>query len=125
MSFNKRYVRKEMILNKIDDVSYIFRLFNSDILIMDDWSNNFLKNFNYNFESFDKVRKQLIDGVDYNDNYKKLFNLSNIFINLKTDPTLVDVKLTYDSLNKEIPNIELCELIESSIKLIDDYYSKK
>jgi hypothetical protein len=125
MSFNKRYVRKEMILNKIDDVSYIFRLFNSDILIMDDWSNNFLKNFNYNCESLDKVRKQLIDGVDYNDNYKKLFNLSNIFINLKTDPTLVDVKLTYDSLNKEIPNIELCELIESSIKLIDDYYSKK
>jgi len=125
MSFNKRYVRKEMILNKIDDVSYIFRLFNSDILIMDDWSNNFLKNFNYNCESLDKVRKQLIDGGDYNDNYKKLFNLSNIFINLKTDPTLVDVKLTYDSLNKEIPNIELCELIESSIKLIDDYYSKK
>lgn len=125
MSFNKRYVRKEMILNKIDDVSYIFRLFKSDILIMDDWSNNFLKNFNYNCESLDKVRKQLIDGVDYNDNYKKLFNLSNIFINLKTDPTLVDVKLTYDSLNKEIPNIELCELIESSIKLIDDYYSKK
>ena len=125
MSFNKRYVRKEMILNKIDDVSYIFRLFKSDILIMDDWSNNFLKNFNYNCESLDKVRKQLIDGVDYNDNYKKLFNLSNIFINLKTNPTLIDVKLTYDFLNEEIPDIELCELIESSIKLIDDYYSKK
>ena len=142
MGFNKRYIRKEMILDNSENVSYIAGLVNADALIIDDWSDKFFKNFNFKWKTYNKIREEIMDatkfdshhnGITSHRNYKHLFNLSNTLLNLKTNPGWIDIQLSYDILKEknEIPIVpEDCagrfdKLIEYHIKLIEDYYGQK
>ena len=142
MGFNKRYIRKEMILNNSDNVSYIAGLVNADALIMDEWSDKFFKNFNFKWKTYNKIREEIMDatrfdshhnGITGHRNYKHLFNLSNTLLNLKTNPDWIDIQLSYDILKEkiEMPLVpaecvdKFDKLIEYHIKLIEDYYGQK
>jgi hypothetical protein len=94
-----------MILNNIKNISYISNLVNADALIIDSWSKKFFDNFNFKWKTYQKSRSKIIQDVMFSSdhrsiiehiNYVKLKNLSNILINLKTDPSWVDILLTYD-----------------------------
>ena len=45
MGFHKRYIKKEMILENVDNIPYVTRLVKADALIIDSWSDKFYKNF--------------------------------------------------------------------------------
>lgn len=138
MGFNKRYIHKEMILDNPDNVSYIAGLVNADALIIDDWSDNFFKNFNFKWKNYNKIRQEIMNdtmfdshfnGIIGHRNYKHLFNLSNTILNLKTNPSWIDIQLSYDILKDKIeinvPEEEIGKfdiLVEYYIKLIEDYY---
>lgn len=141
MGFNKRYIRKGMILNNPENVSYIAGLVNADALIIDDWSDKFFKNFNFKWKTYNKIREEIIDvtkfdshpnGITSHRNYKDLFKLSNVLLNLKTNPSWIDILLTYDILKEmdvefieKIPkNItgKFDELVPYHIELIERYY---
>ena len=139
-----------MILKNVDNVSYIAGLVNADALIMDDWSDNFFKNFNFKWETYNKIREEIMDatmfdshhnGITGHKNYKLLFNLSNTLLNLKTNPSWIDIVLTYDILVEQGYDFSVIEnsmngvpfdiagkfdpLVEYHIKLIEDYYGQK
>ena len=143
MGFNKRYIRKEMILENVSNINFICKLVNADALIIDTWSSNFYDNFNFKCVKYNKIREVIKKDIIFNshhnnvlnhENYKELFNLSNVLLNLKTDPSWVDVLLTGDILNeidtdfmkkkdtpKEITG-RFDELVIYHIKLIEEYY---
>ena len=50
MSFNKRYISKELILSKSDIEEVCDLFYRSDSLILDRWSSNFLKHLDKNFQ---------------------------------------------------------------------------
>lgn len=150
MGFNKRYIRKEMILDNSENVSYIAGLVNTDALIVDDWSDKFFKNFNFKWKTYNKIREEIMEatrfdshpnGITGHRNYKHLFNLSNTLLNLKTNPGWIDIQLSYDILIELGYDFSIIEnsmngvpfeiagkfdpLVEYHIKLIEDYYGQK
>jgi hypothetical protein len=113
MGFNKRYIKKELILNNLDNLDYISNLVNADALIIDNWSDKFYKNFNFNFKNYNKIREKIIKDNIFNsnhremistDNFNKLKSLSNIFINLKKNPDWLDIHLANALLEESIPD---------------------
>jgi hypothetical protein len=113
MGFNKRFVKKEMIINNINNLNYISNLVNADALVIDDWSDKFYKNFDFNYKNYNDLRKNIISDTEiYSDNKRiiehnsfiKLKNLSNIYINLKTNPNWVDIQLANSILEENIPD---------------------
>jgi hypothetical protein len=113
MGFNKRFVKKEMIVNNINNLNYISNLVNADALVIDDWSHKFYKNFDFNYKNYNDLRKNIISDTEiYSDNKRilehnsfiKLKNLSNIYINLKTNPNWVDIQLANSILEEIIPD---------------------
>ena len=111
MGFNKRFVKKEMIVNNINNLNYISNLVNTDALVIDDWSDKFYKNFDFNYKNYNDLRKNIISDTEiYSDNKRilehnsfiKLKNLSNIYINLKTNPNWVDIQLANSILEESI-----------------------
>lgn len=141
MGFNKRFVRKEMILNNSENISYIAGIVNADALMIDDWSDKFFKNFNFKWKTYNKIRDSInnevvldsnLDNITNHKNYKDLFKLSNVLLNLKTNPSWIDILLTYDILKEmdvkfieKIPNNitgKFDELVPYHIELIERYY---
>jgi len=143
MGFNKRYIRKEMILENVDNIPYVSRLVKADALIMDTWSDKFFKNFDFKWEKYNEIREGVKEDTIYDShhsnvlnhkNYKELFNLSNVLLNLKTDPAWVDILLTSDILKeldiefveKQNPPKEITgrfqKLVPYFIKVIEEYY---
>jgi len=143
MGFNKRYIRKEMILENVTNIPYVSRLVKADALIMDTWSDNFFKNFDFKWKKYQELRVKLNDDVKFwsmhgptleHENYPKLKSLSNVLLNLKTDPSWVDILLTHDILKemdmefveKQNPPQEISgrfdKLVPWHIKLIEGYY---
>jgi hypothetical protein len=113
MGFNKRYIKKELILNNLDNLDYISNLVNADSLIIDNWSDKFYKNFNFNFKDYNKIREKIIKENIFNlnhremlstDNFNKLKSLSNIYINLKKNPDWLDIHLVNTLLEQSIPD---------------------
>ena len=146
MGFNKRYIRKEMILDNIDNISYISKLVKADALIMDSWSVKFFDNFDFKYETYNKLREELYDDVQFysfhkptleHKNYNKLKKLSNVLINLKTNPSWSDILLTSDILKemdmefaeKQNPPQEIAgkfsKLVPYFIKVIEEYYGQE
>ena len=143
MGFHKRYIKKEMILENVDNIPYVTRLVKADALIIDSWSDKFYKNFNFKWEKYQELREILNEDVKFwsmhsktleHENYPKLKNLSNVLLNLKTDPSWVDILLTTDILKeldmefvenqnppKEI-NGKFTKLVPYFIKVIEEYY---
>jgi hypothetical protein len=135
MGFNKRYVRKEMILDDPSNVSYIANLVNADGLIIDNWSDKFFKNFNFKWKTYNKMRIKILEENKFSSNldinkkhidYNKLLNLSNVLLNLKTNPSWLDIQLTDDILSKEVPEDisgKFDSLVDFSIKSIEEHFS--
>lgn len=109
MGFNKRYLTKENILSNLN-YSYIFNIYKTDTLITDEWSDNFLCSFNKDKE-YENIRLDILEkykfdsnllNIENDSNINKLENLSNILINLETNPTWLDILLTRNILKIEI-----------------------
>lgn len=115
MSFTKKFIKRDNIINNIDDISKIVKLTNADSLILDKWSNNFFENFDFNWKKYNKNRD--------NSNKDELYKISNIYLNLRTNPKLLDIELISSILERNIEG-SLDEMINKSIDLIEDYYGK-
>jgi hypothetical protein len=129
MGFNKRYIKKELILNNLNNLDYISNLINADALIIDDWSDDFYKNFNFNFKEYNKIRNKIINDniISSNhremlstDGFSKLKSLSNIYVNLKTNPNWLDIHLANSILEESIPDD-----ISGKFDLLVDYFINK
>ena len=115
MGFNKRYIRKEMILSRLKekDTTSLLRemaidkLFSSDALIMDIWSSRFYSNLNR--EERD-VRKYLEEKYiyqsgnqfSYDKEYIKLKSLSEALISLLNTESWIDIYFTINKLKIKI-----------------------
>ncbi len=107
MGINKRYITKELIQSK-SNLEDFKKLLNSDILILDNWSNIFLKNIDKNFEEYQKNRQKFIDDSYFKSSPLDLENfdskyISNIYLNLKEYDSWVDVAACIKELNITIP----------------------
>jgi hypothetical protein len=134
MGFNKRFVKKEMIINNINNLNYISNLVNADALLIDDWSDNFYKNFDFNYKTYNDLRKNIISDTEiYSDNKRilehndfiKIKKLSNVYVNLKTNPDWVDIQLANSILEEIIPDDisgKFDLLVNFFIKKIDNKY---
>ena len=134
MGFNKRYVNKSMILDNMNNISYIKNLVNADALILDSWSKKFFDNFNFK-SNYQKIRRELnedtklssnLEDTKNHNNFNKLKSMSNILINLKTNPQWVDVILVQEIL--DIKDIDVDRrgrfdlLVQDSIERINSIY---
>jgi hypothetical protein len=134
MGFNKRFVKKEMIVNNINNLNYISNLVNVDALVIDDWSDKFYKNFDFNYKTYNDLRKNIISDTEiYSDNKRilehndfiKIKKLSNVYVNLKTNPDWVDIQLANSILEEIIPDDisgKFDLLVNFFIKKIDNKY---
>lgn len=111
MSFNKRFISKENIINNFGNVKYISNLVNADALLMDNWSSKFFDNFNFKWEDYQKERKIIVDKYIFSSNlsdtksdigFDNLKSLSNILMNLETDPKWIDILLASEMIDVEI-----------------------
>ena len=136
MSFNKRYAKREIILSNLNSIDYISNITKADALIIDNWSDNFYKNFDFKYKKYNEIRNLIISENKFDsshremlagENFNKLKKLSNVYINLKTNPNWVDIHLANSIIEGVIPDdisgkFEL--LVEYFIKKIDDYFLK-
>jgi hypothetical protein len=135
MGFNKRYITKEMIMSNIDDESYIVNLTNADALIIDHWSSKFLKNFNYNYSEYQSIRESLntqyrlssnLSDIQNSIDFGRLKKLSNVFINLKRNPTWLDIILASEILNFKFEyslSGVFNEMLNFALQKIEEYYN--
>jgi hypothetical protein len=110
MGFNKRYVKKDNILNSLNN-EYISSYGKADALISDIWSGNFFKNYKCDYNKYEATRNNILENTKFSSNlsdiendssFNKLKHLSNILINLENNPTWIDILLTSKILNIEI-----------------------
>lgn len=130
MSFNKRYISKELILSKseIEDVCKLFS--SADSLVLDKWSSNFLKHLDINFQARDLNRRIEIESQKFNSNFIlpkhiECYYLSNILFDLRKSPNWIDIIMTRHQLNFEIvPEISgnFSDLVNLSINQIKQHY---
>ena len=130
MSFNKRYISKELILSK-SNIKDVYKLFlNSDSLILDKWSSNFLKHFDKKHEIRDLNREIEIEDKKFGSSFilpKNIdsFHLSNILFNLRTEPNWIDIIMTRHQLDFKIEPVisgDFLKLVDECIKQINQYY---
>jgi hypothetical protein len=130
MGFNKRYVKKDNILNSLNN-EYISSFQKADALIMDNWCSSFFDNYNWNYKDYEYIRKEIIDkyklssnlsDIENDINLYKLESLSNILINLETNSTWVDVILSIRILDIKLEDKDkgqfeiLVQICKESIK---------
>jgi hypothetical protein len=129
MGFNKRFIKKEMIIRNINDLSYISKLVNADALIIDDWSDKFYKNFDFDYKNYNQLRKDIISDTEIfsdnkvildHSNFTKLKKLSNVYVNLKTNPSWVDIQLANSILEEVIPDD-----VSGKFDLLVDFFIEK
>lgn len=126
MGFHKRYIKKQNIL---DNISKLDILLNSDILIMDDWSNRFTKDINLSErkirEKIKEEQKYLSGCPDKHPDYPQLNSLSEALIGLMTNPTWLDIHFTKTKLGLQF-SFEDLGLFETQknkcIESIIEYY---
>lgn len=134
MGFHKRHINKELI-NSTTNFKFISDLVNADCLFMDDWSKNFFNNFNFKYKEYQSNRSKLLEDTKFDstnqlilnhDNFDKLKSLSNVYINLKSNPSWCDILLVKNILdikyNEEDSGI-FDKLVIYTIYEIDKYYN--
>ena len=94
MSFNKSYVDKDRVLNRLRSNNDITKLVNADAVVMDVWCNNFFKNYSF------------VDGN----------MLSNYLENLIKSPSEYDLLKANEILGS---NYDLSDCIDVIIKKYD------
>ena len=107
MGINKRYITKELIQSK-NNLNDFKKSLNSDILILDNWSNIFLKNLDTNYEKYQNNRQKFIDELCFKstldlENFDSKY-ISNIYLNLKEYDNWLDVKACIKELGINIPD---------------------
>ena len=127
MSFHKRYINKEILL---ENISNLDKLFKADALMMDDWMTKF-------YQDLDPVERQLRIKMnkeltfwsgcpDKHTDYPKLKSLAETLISLKNNPSWLDIHFTQDKLGRfklDIDEFGVFDVLkEKSIKAIIDYY---
>jgi len=123
MGFTKRYINKDMILRNVDNLRYVSRLVRADGLIMDIWSKNFFDNFDFKYESYNKNREEAIKTNSSDlEKLEKLKKLSNILMNLKTNPTWLDINLVSEMIGDKPEMTEIDELSKWYIETIEKQY---
>ena len=100
MSFNKRYISKDLILSK-DRIENVYQLFESDAVILDNWSSEFYGHLFPDLKKWNIIRNREIinQELDSNPQIPKSINrfyLSNILFDLKTNPNWIDILMTLD-----------------------------
>jgi hypothetical protein len=129
MSFNKRYINSELILNNLNNLDYISNLVKADAIIIDSWSDEFYKKFDFDFKNYNKIRDKIIkDNSIYSnhremllsDDFINLKSLSNIYINLKVNPDWLDIHLANSILEESIPDD-----ISGKFDLLVDFFIEK
>ena len=130
MSFNKRYISKELILSK-SDIEEVYELFyRSDSLILDRWSSNFLKHLDKNFQVRNlnrniEIQEQRLDSSFTLPKNLECYHLSNVLFDLRKEPNWIDIIMTRHQLNFKIdPEIsgDFSKLVSECIKQINEYY---
>lgn len=126
----KKYIRRKYLLDNIQNIDSILKC---DLLVMDRWSTNFIKDMNYDERILrNKIKEEEIykSGCPNNNiNYNKLKSLSETLISLKTNPSWLDVHFTQDKLGRF--NLSIDEfgkfdiLIQKSINSIISYYDSQ
>ena len=108
MGFHKRFITKDLILSQKDFES-IDSLLDADALIFDTWSSNFFKRFDENYKIYQEKRNNHIEENKFassftnTDGFDK-YHISNILINLKINPSWLDIHLCIESFRPiEIP----------------------
>ena len=108
MGFHKRFITKDLILSQKDFES-IDSLLDADALIFDTWSSNFFKRFDENYKIYQEKRNnhieenKLASSFTNTDAFDK-YHISNILINLKINPSWLDIHLCIESFRPiEIP----------------------
>jgi hypothetical protein len=134
---SKRYITKQMILQNLDNLDYVKELYNSKSLMQDYWSLKFYENFNKKFRRYNQLRNKLLKDVGENSTksqatsnyyFKGLKYISNIYVNLLKDCKWVDIYLTIEVLELNIPNEVKKNLEESKdfcLTEIEKYLSSK
>jgi hypothetical protein len=129
MSFNKRYISKELILSK-KDIESVYKLFKSDAAILDNWSSQFYGHLYPDLKRWDHIRVKEIQNQQLCSNPQKPdsinnFYLSNILFDLKTNPNWIDILMTLDQLqiniNSEISG-DFEKMIQFCVTEIINYY---
>ena len=108
MGFHKRFISKELVLsqNNFEDIESLLK---ADALIFFTWSSNFFKRFDENYIEYQKKRQELIEknkfaSVFSNTNDFDKYHISNVLINLKTNPSWLDIHICIESFRPiEIP----------------------
>lgn len=128
-----RYINRPMVVEKIEDLDYINLLFNSKITSKDFWSKSFENNYNKKYNHYnllrDKVIKQTNNSSDkniiiQNSNFKGLKYISNVYVNLKTNPMWVDNIVAIEMLRLDIPTVivdSLDKTTEYVLERIENY----
>lgn len=143
MSFNKKYITKDKIILNIKDLNYLYSITRADALFMDKWSTNFYDNFDLNCKDYQEKRNYILDETkfysfhNYSEfkEYNNLKSLSNIFINLKNNPSWLDIHLCSDiikidfskdsyMIDGNIISGNFKEIVKCCIKAIEKQYSK-
>ena len=130
MGFNKRYVKKDNILNSLNN-EYMSSYGKADALISDMWSSNFFKNYKWDYNKYEAIRNTILENTKFSSNlsdiendssFNKLKHLSNVLINLENNPTWIEVLLTSKILNIEVKEEDkgqfdkLVQICKESIK---------
>ena len=108
MGFHKRFITKDLVLSQksFEDIE---RLLNADALIFDTWSSNFFKRFDENHQLYQEKRNNYIEENYFSASYPNTdgfdkYYISNVLINMKTNPNWLDIHLCIESFRPiEIP----------------------
>jgi hypothetical protein len=106
MGFNKRYLDRGIILKNL---SKIDSLLNTDALILDSWSSNFINDLNPKQKNHriviieeTKISSNPNDWIS-NRFFSEMTSLSELLILLSTEASWVDISATIEILKLDIP----------------------
>lgn len=110
MGFNKRNIDKDKLMKNLD-FSKINMLARSDALILDKWCTKFYDNYDFKYQDYQEKREKILQktmfdsfhSFDEFDTYGDLKSLSNIFVNLTTNPNWLDIWLTMEIIKIDVP----------------------
>lgn len=124
MGFNKRYISKDVLLNNMSDIN---SLFNTDAIILDNWSSYFIKNMNKDQGNLIKALEEKYGGhsthmhMMKDVDFIKIESYSEILISLFNEVGWLPIVWTLQKLKPKLTDEEVGRyfiLLEKCKKLI-------
>lgn len=118
MSFTKRILKKERIVNNLDNILSLLKV---DCLILDDWSSKFIGDLNPNDR---KIRSEIINSFNggcpnNHPNWKELTSISESLISISKNPNWVDIHFIQEKIGRiQLDESEMGSLEKISKKAI-------